>query len=219
MTTWIENPDGGRQRGLIGLAHAWIEVIVRPQRFFRYGIAPGDQAPGLVFAIGITLLHAIPRFAFGPPSETQSATVFILTILVVGLFVTPVGLHLVAALETVLLIPLVDERAGVSQTVQVIAYAAAPCALSGIPVHALCVLRSLSPGVCALSGILIPIVWLAAAGYGAVLLVIGTTVVHDASVPRAVVVTALPSWIVFGYGFRAIHALELLSNTGLGAVI
>lgn len=219
MTTWIENPDGGRRRGPIGLARAWIEVIVRPQRFFRYGISPGDQAPGLVFAIAVTLLHAFPRFAFVPPSETRSVPVFVLTLLMAGLFVTPVGLHLVAALETVLLMPLVKERAGVSQTVQVIAYAAAPCALSGIPIHALCALNSLAPGVCALSDVLIPMVWLAAAGYGAVLLVIGTAVVHDTSVLRAVVVTALPSWIVFGYGFRAIHALELLSNTGFGTVI
>lgn len=219
MTRWIENPDSGRRRGPIGLARAWIEVIVRPQRFFRYGISPGDQAPGLVFAIAVTLLHAVPRFAFGP-SRVHSVSMFVLTLLLAGLFVTPVGLHLVAALETVLLIPLVEERAGVSQTVQVIAYAAAPCALSGIPVHALCALNSLAiPGVCALSDVLIPMVWLAAAGYGAVLLVIGTVVVHDTSVLRAVVVTVVPSWIVFGYGFRAIHALELLSTTGLSTLI
>ena len=50
MTTWVENPTGGRDRGPRNLVRAWIEVLVRPQQFFRNGVAPGDQAPGLVFA-------------------------------------------------------------------------------------------------------------------------------------------------------------------------
>lgn len=212
MTTWIDNPDGGRQRGLIGLAEAWIEVLIHPQRFFRHGIAPGNQALGLVFAVVVTLIHTATRLASAPfpfPSlETRSVSVLLLTLLMVGVFVTPIALHLVAALETALLVPLVTERAGVSQTVQVIAYAVAPCALSGITLTA-------HAGVL---GVLTPLLWLITAVYGAVLLVIGTAVVHDTSIPRAMVVTALPSLLVFGYGFRGVHALQLLSSIGSGAI-
>ena len=56
MTQWVEDVEGGRQRGLRGLAKAWIEVLVRPRRFFAEGIAPGDQGPGLTFAIAIVLV-------------------------------------------------------------------------------------------------------------------------------------------------------------------
>lgn len=212
MTTWIESPGGGRQRGLLGLVRAWLTVIVRPRRFFRDNIAAGDQAPGLVFAIAVTLIHTATRFAFASPSETRSVPLLALILLLVALLVTPVALHLVAALETAFLIPLAKSRGGVSQTVQVIAYAVAPCALSGVSLRALCVLPD-TLALCSLSGVIVPVLWLATAVYGAALLVIGTVVVHDTSVPRAVVVTALPSLLVFGYGFRGIHALELLSTS------
>ncbi|MFC6962093.1 YIP1 family protein [Halocatena marina] len=213
MTTWIESPGGGRQRGLLGLVRAWITVIVRPRRFFRDNIAAGDQAPGLVFAIAVTLIHTATRFAFASLSETRSVPVLALILLLVALLVTPVALHLVAALETALLIPLAKSRGGVSQTVQVIAYAVAPCALSGVSLRTLCVLPDTA--LCSLSGVIVPVLWLTTAVYGAALLVIGTVVVHDTSVPRAVVVTALPSLLVFGYGFRGIHALELLSTSAV----
>lgn len=203
MTTWIES-SGGRERGPAGLLRAWFGVLTTPRGFFRSAISTGDQAPGLTFAVAVTLLHAGVRLLVFP-TTTQPFLTGLLALLLVGVFLTPLVLHLCAALETVLLIPLVEDRAGVSQTVQVLGYAAAPCALSGVPLTALCIGV---PGLCAVSSELIAALWLGTAVYGAVLLVIGTAVVHETSIPRAVVVTAVPSWIVFGYGFRGIHALE-----------
>ncbi|UPM43677.1 YIP1 family protein [Halocatena salina] len=209
MTTWIE-ASGGRERGVAGLVRAWVGVLVAPHRFFRSAISTGDQAPGLTFAIAVTLLHVVLRIF---PSAIQSLSMRMLTLLLVVVFLAPVVLHLCAALETVALIGLVEDRAGVSQTVQVIGYAAAPCALSGVPLTALCVGMA---GLCVVSAELIALLWLGAAVYGVVLLVIGTAIVHDTSIPRAVAVTAIPSWIIFGYGFRGIHALELLgASSGL----
>lgn len=183
-----------------------------PHRFFRSAISAGDQAPGLTFAIVVVLVHATPRILLFPPG-TRPLSMRVLALLLVVVFLTPVVLHLCAAVETVVLIGLVEDRAGVSQTVQVLGYAAAPCALSGIPLTALCVGI---PGLCAVSSELIAVLWLGTAVYGAVLLVIGTAVIHETSILRAVAVTAVPSWMVFGYGFRGIHALEVLgASVGL----
>jgi hypothetical protein len=201
VTTWIENPDGGRKRGPTGLVRAWIEVIVRPQRFFHNGIAPGDQSPGLVFAIVVAVVNLATRFAFSPESVPiiqggggQRVVSLVFTFLLVAVFITPVVLHLVAALQTVLLVPLVEERTGVSETVQVVAYATAPCALAGIPISAL---------------------RLVAAIYGVILLIVGISIIHDISLPRAAVATALPALLVFGYGFLGIRAFESFAGINL----
>ncbi|QLG26722.1 YIP1 family protein [Halorarum halophilum] len=204
MTTWVEDPEGGRARGPRGLARAWVEVLVRPGRFFRTGVSPGDQAPGLVFAICVAVafvggrfLHAYLRlgdpFAFPPGSVP---TVFggpvasaLLVLALTGLLVAPAILHLTAALQTALLIPIVRDRGGVSETVQVIAYASAPCALAGPPV----------PGLRA-----------ACALYGAALLVLGLREVHGTSTLRAAAAGAIPATLVFGVGFRGLDALSTL---------
>ncbi|MFB6130502.1 MAG: YIP1 family protein [Salinigranum sp.] len=193
MTTWVEEPRGGRARGPRGVARAWLEVMVRPGRFFRTGVAPGDQAPGLVFAVGVALLYVGARLAFVPGAVPdfagQPALSGFLALLAVALFVAPAVLHLTAALTTVLLMVGVRERAGISETVQVIAYAAAPCALAGLPV----------PGLRVLCGL-----------YGGVLLAVGLAVVHRTSLPRALAVGALPAALVFGYGFNAFGAAAAL---------
>lgn len=198
MTTWVENPRGGRERGPRGLARAWVEVLVRPRRFFRNGVAPGDQAPGLYFAVTVALVYVASRFLFDPASVPSfggrplvSAT---LTLLAAGLIVAPLTLHLTAALQTVILIITVDDRAGVSETVQVVAYATAPCALAGLPVPELRVL-------CAL--------------YGLGLLLVGMSVVHDVSLPRAAVAVLVPGVFVFGYAFGGVFALEAVTGLDL----
>jgi hypothetical protein len=211
VTTWIENPEGGRARGPIGLVRAWIEVIVHPKRFFRNGIAPGDQAPGLAFAIFVSIVHVATRFAFFPESvpgreSGQPIAWLVLTFVVVAVFITPVVLHLVAALQTVLLVPLVDDRAGVSKTVQVIAYAVAPCAVAGLSLPALWLAHGSGTDIANI----LPILWLVTAIYGSVLLVIGIAVVHNISVRRAAVASVLPALFVFGYGFLGVRAFELL---------
>lgn len=212
MTTWVENPEGGRARGARGLARAWFEVVVHPRRFFRNGIAPGDQAPGLVFAVVVALAFAGTRIAVEPAlvpgvfgGRAGSAVV---ALAATGLLVAPATLHLTAALQTVLTILAsvqvraslqaawngdgwlrTADRGGVSETVQVIAYAAAPCAVAGLPVPEL-------RAACCL--------------YGGYLLVVGLREVHGLSVARITAATLPAASIVFGYGFGGFAAGELL---------
>ncbi len=63
MTQWVENPTGGRDRGPTALVRAWVEILRRPRRVFRTGVAPGDQAPGLVFAATVVLFEEVSRYA------------------------------------------------------------------------------------------------------------------------------------------------------------
>lgn len=195
MTTWVENPRGGRDRGPRALLRAWAEVLVRPGRFFRTGVAPGDQAPGLVFGVVVSLCFVAGQFATAPESIPSfgggGGLTVALSLLVVGLFVAPAVLHLTAALQTVGLLLVVPDRAGVSETVQVLAYATAPCALAGLP----------NPELRLLCG-----------AYGTVLLVLGTSVVHRTDPVRAALASLLPAALVFGYGFGAIRALGVLSG-------
>lgn len=198
MTTWVENPEGGRDRGPRGLARAWVEVLVRPRRFFTNGVAPGDQAPGLVFAVAVTLVYLGSRFALDPASvPTFGGRPYVSAALVLaaaGLIVAPATLHLTAALQTILLMLSVRERAGVSETVQVLAYATAPCALAGLP---------------------FPWFRVACVAYGFVLLVYGMSVVHEVSVPRAALAVAVPGVIVFGYAFGGLFAIETVTGLEL----
>ena len=193
MTTWIEEPRGGRDRGPRALARAWLEVLLRPRRFFRAGVAPGDQAPGLTFAMAVVLVEEATRLALSPeavPALTGSRPVSaVLVVAVAVLIVTPAALHLVAALQTLALMALVDDRAGISETVQVLAYASAPCVLAGVPS---------------------PTVRVAATAYGAALLVVGLGTVHRTVRGRAALAAAVPAAIVFGYGFRGFSALGTL---------
>jgi hypothetical protein len=200
MTQWIEDSTGGRDRGPVALVRAWFEVLTRPRRFFERGVAPGDQAPGLVFASVVVLVEEASRFAVvdlasrgvlstGPfpypligdlgPLES------LLALLAVVVFVAPAMLHLTAALQTLLLAPFAPDRGGVSQTVQVIAYATAPCVLAGLPFPELRV-------ACAL--------------WGSALYVVGTSVIHDLSLPKATLLGAVPALLVFGYAFRGVAA-------------
>ncbi|MEF8840588.1 MAG: YIP1 family protein [Haloarculaceae archaeon] len=198
MTTWVENPTGGRDRGPRGLARAWVEVLVRPRRFFTNGVAPGDQAPGLVFAVAVTLVYLGSRFALDPASvPTFGGRPYVSALLVLaaaGLIIAPAALHLTAALQTILLMISVRDRAGVSETVQVLAYATAPCALAGLPIPGLRV---------------------ACAAYGFVLLIVGMSVVHDVSIARAALVVAVPGVVVFGYAFGGLFALETVTGLEL----
>ena len=191
MTQWVENPTGGRDRGPVALARAWAEVLIRPARFFERGVAPGDQAPGLVFAVTVVLVEEATRFALvadaAPVVGGNPALSTVLWLALATLFVAPAVLHLTAAVQTVLLMATVPERGGISETVQVIAYATAPCVFAGIP----------SPSLRAVCAI-----------YGAILFVVGLRTVHGTSTLRALVAGAIPAAIVFGYAFRGFAALE-----------
>lgn len=191
VTTWVENPRGGRDRGPLPLVRAWVEVLVRPRRFFRTGIAPGDQAPGLTFTIAIAFLYVLLWLAFDPGSAPTFARGSLpgtaLFVAVVVLIVAPTILHLVAAVQTLALIATVRDRRGVSQTVQVIAYATAPCTVAAVPIPEL---RALC------------------AAYGAGLLVVGLSIVHETTLGRAAIAGAVPAVLLFGYVFGGISAVE-----------
>lgn len=190
MTTWVEEPGGGRARGPRGLVRAWVEVFLRPQRFFRTGISSGDQAPGLTFVMTVVLIEEAVRLALVPDAIPMIAgsrlASGILTLMLAVLLVTPAALHLVSGLQTILLIPLTAERGGVSETVQVLAYATAPCVLAGAPIPTLRV-------VCTL--------------YGASLYLLGLTIVHDLDPWQTALAGILPAGIVFGLAFRGFPAL------------
>lgn len=183
----------GRSRGPRALVRAWVDVLVTPRRFFQTAVAPGDQVPGLTFAMAVVLVEEATRLALVPGAVPQLVGGRLVgAVLVIGLatlLVAPLGLHLVAAVQTLLLHPMVPDRAGISETVQVLAYAAAPCALAGAPAPALRV---------------------ACAAYGTWLLVLGLSTVHGTSRRRAGVAGAIPAAVVFGYGFRGFDALGAL---------
>jgi hypothetical protein len=190
MTQWIDDPAGGRDRGPVAVARAWLELLARPATFFRNGVAPGDQAPGLVFAMGVVLVEELVRVALvADPYPTFGGAPLLSTVVwlaVAVMLVTPAALHLAAAVETVGLILLVEDRAGVSETVQVLGYAGAPCVAAGIPVAEVRAVATL---------------W--AMG----LVVYGVVVVHGATVRRAVLASAVPAALLFGYGLRGFAAV------------
>jgi len=183
-------PDGGLA---LALLKAVPGVLLTPRRFFRTGILPGEQAPGLLFAMGVVLVSETLRLSLVrdplPVFDGSSVLSAVLWLSIVVLFVTPAALHLLAALQTVLLIPVANDRAGVSETVQVLAYSSAPCLLAGIPIAELRVFVGV---------------------YATVLLVLGLSEIHDISFERSLLVGSLPAALAFGYGFRAFDALTTL---------
>jgi hypothetical protein len=195
MTQWVETVEGGRDRGARGLVRAWFEVLTRPRRFFATGVAPGDQAPGLVFAIAVATAAATSWLATDaqpPPllADTPAAGALLSVVVIAG-FVAPVALHLVAAVQTVALVAALppERRAGVSETVQVLAYATAPCALAGLP---------------------IPPLRLVCTVYGAGLFVVGMSVRHDLGYPGAALVSHPSIALAFAYAYRGYGAATWL---------
>jgi len=188
VTQWVEEPSGGRDRGPVALMRAWAEVVARPFRFFETGVAPDDQAPGPVFAAAVVFIEELVRLAVLPTAYPESPLLAAVAVGVV-VVVAPVVLYPVAAAATLVLVPLAPDRAGVSETVQVVAYATAPCLLASVPVLEL---RAL------------------AVTYGAVLVVVGLAVVHGTSLARAALAAVVPVVVGFGYGFRGIEAVGTL---------
>lgn len=183
MTTWVE-PRAGRRRGPLGILQSWVQVLRHPVRFFGQAVSPGDQGPGLAFAMLVVLVEESTRLYLVPearPMVGESAVIgSILFIAIAALLIAPLSLHAFAALETVILLGS-PSRGGVSETVQVLAYASAPCVFIGLPV----------PEVRILAGL-----WTTA------LLAVGFQVVHDLPPPLAVLYPTPAAVIAIGYGFR-----------------
>jgi hypothetical protein len=191
VTQWVEQTGRGRERGPVALVRAWVEVLLRPDRFFRRRIAPGDQAPGLTFAAFVLLAAEATRIVTVPDAhpivaeQPMASAVFWLLALVV--VVMPAGIHLTAALQTLFLIGFVEERAGVSETVQVICYALAPLAFLGVPnVWVQCLVGLWASG----------------------LFVLGIAEVHDVPLWRAFGVAVVPVTLLVGYGFGVYTDLQ-----------
>ncbi|WP_144923458.1 YIP1 family protein [Halorubrum salsamenti] len=202
MTSWIEDPKGGRARGGRALARAWVEALVRPRRLFTNGVAPGDQAPALTFAVAVAAAYTLGWLVADPgvvPGIVVSVPVSaaILFLLVVVL-VAPVGLHLTAAVATLSVILAsveydggfaLRDRGGVSETVQAVAYASSPMALAGPPI----------PELRAVCG-----------AYAAVLLLIGFRAVHGMTPLRTLVAGVPPALLGYGVGYRVVAAVRSL---------
>ncbi len=202
VTSWIEDPAGGRERGARGLARAWVETLVRPRRLFANGVGPGDQAPALTFAVAVAAAFTLGWLIADPavvPGIVSSVPVSALVVLLVVIaLAAPVGLHLTAAVATVSVIVAsveyddglrLRDRGGVSETVQVVAYASSPMALAGPPIPALRV---------------------ACGAYAVVLLLIGFRVVHRTSPLRTLVAGIPPALLGYGVGYRVIASVRLL---------
>jgi len=202
VTSWIEDPEGGRARGPRALARAWVEALVRPRRLFANGVAPGDQAPALTFTVAVAAAYALGWMISEPgaiPGIVVSVPVSAaILFLVVVVLVAPVGLHLTAAVATLSVILASVEyddglalraRGGVSETVQVVAYASSPMALAGPPIPELRV-------VCGV--------------YAAVLLLIGFRTVHETTLARTLVAGVPPALLGYGVGYRVVAAVRSL---------
>lgn len=204
MTRWVEEPTGGRDRGQRGLARAWIEVLVRPRRFFANGVAPGDQAPGLTFVVAVSFVYVAGRLLLAPASlpayprvAAATGSVYLSAVVVTGVvcfLVAPLVLHLAAALTTLSLLPVVDDRAGVGETVQVVGYAAAPAVFGAVPVPELQLLAGL---------------------WGSVLLVVGLSIVHETALSRAFLAALAPAAFVFGIALGGFEAVETVAGVDL----
>jgi hypothetical protein len=156
----------------------------------------------LVFAALVVLLEEASRVAVvklalstGPfpyPSiGSFTPGVTVLALLAIVIFVVPATVHLTAAIQTLLLVPVADDRGGVSETVQVMCYAMAPCVLAGLP---------------------FPEVRIIATAWGAGLYILGTSIIHRIRLPVALLVGALPAAILFGYGFRGFEAVRVFAT-------
>lgn len=202
MTSWFEDPDGGRARGPRGLARAWVEALIRPRRLFVNGVTRGDQAPALTFAVAVAAAFTLGWIAVDPsvvPRIVESVPLSaVVLFLVVVALAAPVGLHLTAAVATISVILAsvefdgglsLRDRGGVSETVQVVAYASSPMALAGPPI----------PAVRVLCG-----------AYATVLLLIGFRTVHGTTPIRTLVAGLPPAVLGYGVGYRVVAAIRTL---------
>ena len=175
-------------------AMVWFTAIVAPWICFTDFITERDQTRAIGFIVLMVVFWQLMTVLLGEPSHpiignSPTVSLIVWTVLL-ALFVAPVAIHLLAFVTTLVLIAVVEERASVSETVQVLAYATAPVVFLPIPVVALQVAIGL---------------------YGSFILVYGLRVVHEISIWRALLAGIIPAYLLFGMGFGADDALlELL---------
>lgn len=193
MTRWTAAGAGIRYRDL---PRAWVGFLLDPREAFATTVTPGRQGPAVVFAASVAAVATGTRLAIDPSFRPAIGSPWLGGALMVGLvavLIAPTALHLIAALETLAVVLLTDERSGVSETVQAIAFATAPCVAAGLPwpfVRAVCT------------------------AWGAALLIGGTASVHRMDPLRALVAGCVPALIVFGYAYGGIGTWEHLITAG-----
>lgn len=191
--------DGLSWISRVGRTYAllWGTAMVAPWKCARTYIVDRDQTRAIGFVmvmISVWLgLGAVLNTASWPVIGGLSSVSFLIWLALLAVFVAPIAVHVLAFIATVVLVATVHDRAPVSETVQVIAFAMAPVVFFAIPVVE---------------------VQAAAAVYATALLVIGLRTVHRTSVWRAFLAAVIPAYLLFGVGFGANDALvELLRAT------
>jgi hypothetical protein len=196
VTTWINPSETGRDRGVRGLLKTYVSILISPKQFFDSAVVPGDQVPGLIFGVVIALGYTVGIVLVtvsAPPTVAQPEVLAsVILLMAVGLIIGPITLHLAAAFQTVLLIGLAPDRGGVSETVQLIAYASAPCLFAFIQV---------------------PIIRLMTCAYAWSLLLVGIRSVHSTSRLRAIAAGGPTGALLYGGLFRGFDAFEMLLTT------
>ncbi|MFW6448062.1 MAG: YIP1 family protein [Halobacteriota archaeon] len=180
-------PADGTAVGIVWRAfELWGATLVFPWRVFPDRVRRGDQTPAMVLAVLVTGAWVAVRVVMDPDwypvlGDSPRASVVIWALLL-SVVVAPVAVHVLAAVVTVILLAVAPERAGVSESVQVVAFALAPAPL-------------IATGVAE--------VQVAAALYGTGLLVYGLARVHRVSAERAMLAAVLPAYALFVLGFGA----------------
>lgn len=172
----------------------WLRVVTRPDQAFNEEIVPREQIRAIGFAAGTVLIwlaiHTIATTTGVSLLDTDSVLIWLIVAGLIIAVVTPIGVHLAAAIATVVLIVVARDRADISETVQVVALSMAPGILIAVPsveVQAAAVL------------------------YGSILLIYGLRVVHRVPVERAVLAAIVPAYLLFWVGFGGDAAIiELL---------
>ena len=86
----------------------WVAIIIRPKWFFEKKIKSGNQSEGLVFAMGLVMVEEGSRLIL------VDSTHFFISLGVVVLIITPILLHIVAAIQTLLLSIGAKNRKGIA---------------------------------------------------------------------------------------------------------
>ena len=167
----------------LNLIDTWLKVMTKPHLFFGEMMEESGQGEGLIFVMVLVAIEEGSRLAW-------IGLEYSIIILGVTVFIaTPILLHIVAAIQTVLLRFVKKDRNEMSLTVKVICYSISPCVFMGLTV---------------------PFLRIICAVYGWLILVIGIKEAHGVSMRNALLVTAVPSIIIFGYMFRGLLSIEAL---------
>ena len=108
-----------------------------PKWFFEKKIKSGKQSEGLIFAMAVVMIEEGSRLII---HTSWTVAYFLISLGVAVLIVTPILLHIVAAIQTLLLRIGAKNRKGIGATVQVIGYSIAPCIFAGFAIPSLRVL-------------------------------------------------------------------------------